>query len=111
RRLLVAGPTRSGRSTALCSVLRQAAAHGCQVIAAATAHSLLGACAAEVGARLVTPESPAIGPAPGNRTVLLVDDTEQFLDTRVGEQLSEWTRADPPELAVVAAGVSDELAV
>jgi S-DNA-T family DNA segregation ATPase FtsK/SpoIIIE len=111
RRLLVAGPTRSGRSTVLCSVLRQAAAEGWQVIAAAPARSVLGACAAEAGGRLVTPGCPGVGPPPGVRSVLLVDDSEQFLDTGVGEQLTEWTRADTPELAVVAAGVSDELAV
>jgi S-DNA-T family DNA segregation ATPase FtsK/SpoIIIE len=111
-RLLVAGPPRSGRSTVLHCVLHQLIARDCAVVVAAPPRSPLTRLAGQHGARLVTPDGTAIeAPTAGVHTVLLVDDSEAFLDTAAGDVLTDWIRAAPVGLAVLASGSSDELAV
>jgi S-DNA-T family DNA segregation ATPase FtsK/SpoIIIE len=109
-RLLVAGPPRSGRSTVLRVLARQAHAAGIATFVAAPPRSPLAADAAQLGIGRV---DPADNPAPATGwpepTLLLVDDCEAFRDTPAGDRLSAWAAARAPGLAVVAAGRTDEL--
>jgi S-DNA-T family DNA segregation ATPase FtsK/SpoIIIE len=114
-RLLVCGPPRSGRSTTLLAIARQAATRpefaDVAVLVAAAARSPLAGDAARFGLQRLAPDdscTPAF--ADGRRVLLLVDDVEVF-DTPAGDRLAEWTRRAPSGLAVVASGRSDELAV
>ncbi|MGH8960950.1 MAG: FtsK/SpoIIIE domain-containing protein [Jatrophihabitantaceae bacterium] len=110
-RLLVAGPPRSGRSSVLRCAFRQLVGTGCALVVAAPARSPLATLAECRSTRLVTPDDvTARAPTVENRTVLLVDDVEAFLDTPAGDWLTGWIRTAVPGLAVVAAGSSDELA-
>ena len=110
-RVLVAGPPRSGRSTLLRLLARQAHDCGIQTLVAAATRSPVAAEAARLGLPLLGP-GDGDGPVPlhGTRTLLLVDDTEVFADTAAGERLSALVRAGDQSLAVVAAGRSDDLA-
>lgn len=111
-RLLIAGPSRSGRSTALSMLLVQAVRAGIAVIAAAPHRSPLSGVADAHGVCLLRPDAPASAAAnlaTQPRTLLLVDDSEAFLDTPVGEVLSVTTRTAPVGLCVVVAGSSEEL--
>jgi S-DNA-T family DNA segregation ATPase FtsK/SpoIIIE len=121
-RLLVAGPTRSGRSTVLSCLRDQALRQGITVLVAAPPHSPLtrspgptnvitptdrrGAAAIPAGAQF-----PAASNGPRSRTLLLIDDSEAFTDTAVGSGLESLVQAQPAGLAVVAAGRAEELAV
>lgn len=109
-RLLVAGPPRSGKTTTLTTILLQCA--GKRTIVAAPPRSPLRAFADAVGADAIGPldESDLLRdePAPD---LLLVDDSEAFADTRVGERLAELIRCSGPSTVAVVAGGSDELAV
>jgi DNA segregation ATPase FtsK/SpoIIIE, S-DNA-T family len=109
-RILVAGPPRSGRTTVLRLLARQAKACGIATLVAATSRSPL----ADEAARLTIPSfgpDDADPPLPsGDRTLLLVDDSEAFTDTPAGDALAAWARSQDPSLAVVAAARSDELA-
>ena len=109
-RLLVAGPPRSGRSTAIATLLREARSHGIRVLLAAPRRSPL---AAQGAGGLITPddEDCTVVTSAGGRTLLLVDDVEAFLDTPVGNALDALVRRSVAGLAVVVAGRSDELAV
>ncbi|MGI8761940.1 MAG: hypothetical protein ACR2LF_11735 [Jatrophihabitantaceae bacterium] len=117
-RLLVAGPPRSGRSNALRVLLVQLLGQSVRVLVAAPRRSPLTGIARERGCRILTPED-AVWPADvlcddlgaTARTAVLVDDSEAFLDTAVGDALASYARAAPPLLAVVAAGRSEEIAV
>lgn len=111
-RLLVAGPHRSGRSTVLLCVLRQVSESGGAVMVAAPARSPLTAVARSHGLQLITPDDHDVpAPCQGSPTVVLVDDSEAFLDTAAGATLTDWARDAAPGLAIVACGTSDELAV
>lgn len=110
-RLLVAGPPRSGRSSALCTLLLQAACDGITVVVAAPHRSPLGDTAQARGIAVIAPDAPAAVAklATVQRTLLLVDDSEAFLDTPVGDALCAAVRAAPAGMAAVVAGNSDEL--
>ena len=113
-RLLVAGPPRSGRSTALCLILEQSIGARTRITVAAPRRSSLAAMATELGVDVIWPDDRAVrvGPPDGQRVLLLVDDSEAFLDTPAGDALSELVEtALPTQLAAVVAGRSDELAV
>jgi S-DNA-T family DNA segregation ATPase FtsK/SpoIIIE len=108
-RLLVAGPPRSGRTTALCLLLRQMHGNGVGAVVAAPGRSALRAEAVRLGLPVLTPQGPS-DPLPDGADVLLVDDSETFADTEAGELITGWIRKRDTSLAVVAAARSDELA-
>jgi S-DNA-T family DNA segregation ATPase FtsK/SpoIIIE len=114
-RLLVAGPPRSGRTTALRLILHQVcvAGHAASLWVAAPRRSPLLAVAAARGIKIVTPDDPpATVESPGQSPLLLlVDDSEAFLDSPVGDALSELLRRGAHGGAAVVAAHSDELAV
>ncbi len=110
-RVLVAGPPRSGRSTLLRVLLRQAHAAGIATLIAAPARSLLAAEADERGLPVIGPRDGCERAAlPGGPTLLLVDDSEAFTDSPAGERLAELVHAGDRPVAAVVAGRSDELA-
>jgi S-DNA-T family DNA segregation ATPase FtsK/SpoIIIE len=112
-RFLVAGPPRSGRTTAMRLILEQAVETDTEIWAAAPRRSALAQGAASCGVEVITPDDPATHvPTPGVRPVLLlVDDSDAFLDTPVGDALADLLRAAPASLAAVVSGRSDDLAV
>jgi S-DNA-T family DNA segregation ATPase FtsK/SpoIIIE len=112
-RLLIAGPPRSGRTTALRLIFEQAVQTETEIWAAAPRRSALAQAAASYGIEFITPDDPATHvPTPGIRPVLLlVDDSEAFLDTPVGDALADVVRAATTPLAAVVSGRSDDLAV
>ncbi len=112
-RLLVAGPSRSGRSNVLRSIGAQAPT-STRVVVVASARSPLATEARKRGWQLVTDSANAqeeFEHNEHNTALLLVDDCEQLLDTPLGDRLTELVRSAPARLAVVVAGRSDELAV
>jgi S-DNA-T family DNA segregation ATPase FtsK/SpoIIIE len=110
-RLLIAGPGRSGRSTALLTLLAQHDRIAGGMLVAAPARSPVRAEAARLGVCCVVPDDPVerLVPLPAER-ILLVDDSEAFLDTPIGEALTAWARV-AAELALVVSGRSEELLV
>lgn len=112
-RLLVAGPARSGRSSALHTLLVQAVREGVAVVVAAPRRSPLVSAAEYHGIAVVAPDAaPRAAGLPAHpRTLLLVDDSEAFLDTVVGDALAASVRAAPAALAAVVASNSDDLAL
>ncbi len=110
-RLLIAGPPRSGRSSALCTLLIQALRDGVAVVVAAARRSSLVGAAEAHGIAVLAPDAPASAAvlAGPHRTLLLVDDSETFLDTALGDALGAAVRSAPAGLAAVVAGSSDEL--
>lgn len=112
RRLLVAGPPRSGRSTTLCSMLIEACRVGTTTVVAAPVRSPLVAEARLHGTRVIDPaDTSELGNSPPHTpTLLLVDDSDAFLDCAAGDQLTSWVRASAAPLAVVVTGLSDDLA-
>jgi S-DNA-T family DNA segregation ATPase FtsK/SpoIIIE len=108
-RLIIAGPRRSGRSTVLRLVLDQL--RNRDVLVAAPRRSPLVEAAEARRIRVVTPDDPptAIGPYSGQ--LLLVDDSETFLDTQIGDALTDLLRSGRSGFAAVVAARSDELAV
>jgi len=110
-RLLVSGPPRSGRTSALCTLLVQAVRDGVAVVVAAPPRSPLVGSAEARGITVIAPDAPASAAnlTGQQRTLLLVDDSESFLDTLVGDALSASVLAAPAGLAAVVAGSSDDL--
>ncbi|HET8581669.1 MAG TPA: FtsK/SpoIIIE domain-containing protein [Jatrophihabitans sp.] len=109
-RMLVAGPPRSGRTTLLTLLARQAHALGLATVIAAASRSPLGVTARELGMPVITPAHAEAPPVPGVPTLLLVDDGESFTDSAAGERLTGWLRADAAPVAAVVAGRTDDLA-
>jgi S-DNA-T family DNA segregation ATPase FtsK/SpoIIIE len=109
-RLLVAGPPRSGRTTLLRLLARQARAAGLRTLVAATPRSLLAHDARQLAVPVIEPSDRDVGLAASTPTLLLVDDSEAFTDTVAGNLLTSWVRARDAPLAVVAAGRADDLA-
>lgn len=112
-RWLIAGPPRSGRTTLLISMLRQAATAGTHIIVAAPRRSRLGAECDRLGITLLRPdEGTASLPSTDDRPLLvLVDDSEDFLDTPTGDALTVVAKAAPAGFAFVAAGRTEDLAL
>ena len=109
-RLLVAGPPRSGRSTLLRLLARQAHDAGIATLVAATVRSPLSGEAERLAIPVIGPSDAELAPVPARRTLLLVDDSEVFTDVAAGERLAEWVRVSDAPLAVVVAGRADDLA-
>jgi S-DNA-T family DNA segregation ATPase FtsK/SpoIIIE len=107
RRLVVAGPARSGRSTVLRLLLGQSADR--PVLVAAGPRSPLTARARELDVPVLKPsDDPYALPGHG---LMLVDDCEAFTETAVGAALSEWVRADCADRIAVVAGRNDAMAI
>jgi DNA segregation ATPase FtsK/SpoIIIE, S-DNA-T family len=110
-RLLIAGPGRSGRSTALLALLAQCDRVPALVLVAAPGRSPLHAEAARLGVCCLVPDDPVERLLPPRaERVVLVDDSEAFLDTPIGEALTAWARS-AADLALVVSGRADELLV
>jgi DNA segregation ATPase FtsK/SpoIIIE, S-DNA-T family len=112
-RWLIAGPPRSGRTCLLLAILEQVVASECELLVAAPRRSALVAIARSCGVPVSLPDAvPDFAGAPNRRRLVLVDDSELFLDTAVGAALCALAQ-QPGEgnTAVVVAGRSDELAL
>lgn len=110
-RLLVAGPPRSGRSTALLTVLRQATADVDRVVVIAPDRSPVRSGAGTLGVPCLGPDTPE-PPLLDDVDLLLVDDVDSLAGSAVGAALDE--ALSPGRLrgprAVVLAGRTDALA-
>ncbi len=104
-RLLVAGPSRSGRTTALELIALQLIEFGAPVAIAARASSRLAGLRDRPGVVCLDPHTTRIPEA----TVLLVDDCETFVDTELGDGLARVARsAGSAGPAVVGSVRSDD---
>ena len=116
-RWLVAGPPRSGRSTLLRTLLQQAARLDVTVMIAAPRRSPLLDDGLALGVRVLAPDAASSSTADeleqaDGRGLILVDDSEAFLDTPAGKALCSLARrAGDGSLAIVVACRSDELAL
>jgi S-DNA-T family DNA segregation ATPase FtsK/SpoIIIE len=110
--LLVAGPPRSGRSTALLTVLAECLRTGLDVVVAAPHRSPVHERAKRLGVQVIGPETAAeaIDECPTGFAIVLVDDCEAFDDTAAGDLLTRWLRRAEPHLGAIVAGRTDELA-
>jgi S-DNA-T family DNA segregation ATPase FtsK/SpoIIIE len=108
RRLLVAGPPGSGRSSVLQLLLDQSGP--AQTWIAAPRDSPLVAAAARHAVPVITPDASPSGALP-SAGLLLVDDAEQFTDTPAGDVLLEWVRSHESGGIAVVAARTDALAV
>jgi DNA segregation ATPase FtsK/SpoIIIE, S-DNA-T family len=110
---LVTGPPRSGRTTVLTMIGEQLNPAELEILVVAPARSELTRFAQSAGLAALSPdaaESP-LTEEPRRRRIVLVDDAETFLDTPVGDALTDAVRrGDSRQIAVVAAR-SDDLAV
>ncbi len=111
---LVAGPARSGRSTALQAMAGSLLARDVQVAVVAPRRSPLRALAGLPGVRGVFgpgdagPLGDALEDGP---VVAVVDDVALLTDTAAGDVLTDLVKSDDGGRAVIAAGRNDELAV
>ena len=107
-RWLVAGPPRSGRTTALCTVLAEAVRLGLPVVVAAPDRSPLHAAAARSGVPAIRPADAVVPDL--HRTLVLVDDAPAFDDTGPGDRLAEVLVRPAADVRMVLAARSEELA-
>lgn len=110
---LVAGPPRSGRTTALTVLGKQLESANIEILVVAPARSELAHYAHLAGVLVCDVDASAysLTVAPRGRRVILIDDAEMFVDTAVGEALTDiMRRSDSHQVAVVAAR-TDDLAV
>jgi S-DNA-T family DNA segregation ATPase FtsK/SpoIIIE len=96
RRLLVAGPGRSGRSTALRLIATQLRGHGLRL--------------AWIGSGGAGPAELDLA-ALGDPQVILIEDCQSVLDTRLGDGLAAIAAAPTPAVAIVGAGRTADLAL
>lgn len=109
-RLLVAGPSRSGRSTTLVSLASQADRGGMRVVALAPNRSPLARLADDLDLDRIDPDDGRL-PGPGDRPVLVVvDDAERLADSPAEAALlaASQTRTD---LSLIVALRTEDLAV
>jgi S-DNA-T family DNA segregation ATPase FtsK/SpoIIIE len=117
---LIAGPPRSGRSTALLCMLAQLAPQGAQVVIAASARSPLAAAAVRAGLEVLGPDDalPALAGLaiergaddPWAPVILLLDDLDRFEGARLADDVAHLLRTRPEDLAVVVTARTDEVA-
>ncbi|OAA26567.1 DNA segregation ATPase FtsK/SpoIIIE, S-DNA-T family [Frankia sp. EI5c] len=113
---VIAGPARSGRSSALLAIARGLLTHGCHLTVVSPRPSPLRGLAGQ-GPVQVVEDTTSPGPhrldellPTGRRTVLLVDDVELVTATPLGEALAGVLRgARDSEQGLVAAGTTEEL--
>ncbi|MHA3705130.1 FtsK/SpoIIIE domain-containing protein [Jatrophihabitans sp. YIM 134969] len=110
-RWVVAGPPRSGRSTALVRLGTEAAdTVGATVVWWASPHSPLTTVADARGWTALDPDAAVVAVDGHERTLVLLDDADDLTDTPVSDALTTALRtAAPGRIAVVAAGRPDEL--
>ncbi len=107
---LVAGPSRSGRTTALTVIGKQLHSMATEIIVAAPARSELASFACALGIPVWDRNAPghSLTAASHGRRVILVDDAETFLDSAVEAALTEIARQrDSGQISVVAARTDD----
>lgn len=105
RRLLIAGPPRSGRTSVLRTIADQLP-RDIRGVVAARPGSALGPVAAARGWPMLSPGEPAVSVAPPE--VVLIDDLEQFRDSATAELLAVWTVQSG--ITIVAAGNTADVA-
>ncbi|MGI8677362.1 MAG: FtsK/SpoIIIE domain-containing protein [Jatrophihabitans sp.] len=111
-RFLIAGPPRAGKSVTLCVLLAESLRLGVDVVVAATNRSPLTVAARAAGVRVILPgdSQAAAGPAPTRPTMLLVDDSDAFVDGAGADRLVTWLQNPDAPLATAVAGRYDDLA-
>jgi S-DNA-T family DNA segregation ATPase FtsK/SpoIIIE len=110
RRVLIAGAPRSGRSTLLRLLSTQARDRGIALLVAAPDGSPVAELARGWGGQVLGPQAAApAAPTPG--TLVLIDDSEAFAGTVLGDRLAAWARDPELPAAIVAAARSDDLAI
>ena len=107
-RFLIAGPPRSGRSTALHTLLNEALRIGVAVVVLAGARSPLREVADHHDVRVIENDDDP-GRVPVRPTLLLVDDVEEVEGSTASEVVLHWARSADAPLGVVVAGRTDEL--
>lgn len=120
-RFLVCGPPRSGRSCVLIAIAVQVhQTEGVDLVLACGTRSGLRRWSDGLGLPAISPDDSGLATAEsllealltiGRPAVLVMDDSEQFLDSRPGDWLTELVRVSPPGLAVVVAGRGEDLAM
>ena len=105
-RLLIAGPSRSGRTTALELLAVQLVESGVRVSIAAPAHSRLTRLRDRPGVVLLDPTTTQLD----SHSVLIVDDSETLVDSGVGEALTRLARAGERSRFVVSVRSDDPVA-
>jgi S-DNA-T family DNA segregation ATPase FtsK/SpoIIIE len=110
--LLIAGPPRSGRSTLLRLLLRQAHDRGLKPVVVAGTRSPLHGAATALGVQVVRPDGalPDHVRQVRDPTLLLVDDVELVGDGRLGDDVLALLRDDEAPVVLAAAGRTDEVA-
>jgi S-DNA-T family DNA segregation ATPase FtsK/SpoIIIE len=111
RRILIIGPARSGRSTTLQLLATQAATTSLTTLVAAPQRSPLAATAQQLRLPLVDPAcADRAFPLHATPALVLVDDSEAFADTLVGDQLTALARSSGADVSIIAAACSEDLA-
>ena len=110
---LVAGPPRSGRTTALTVLGMQLNSANIEILVAAPTRSELARFAYSAGVPVwnVDADPDLLTVASRERRVILVDDAEMFVDTAVGAALTDIVRRTGADQVVVVAARTDDLAV
>ncbi len=111
---LIAGPARSGRSTALRTMARSLLAQGTPIAVVAARRSPLRALAGTPGVRGVFGPGDAgpLGEAlEAGPVVAVVDDIALLTDTAAGDVVTDVLKSDDGVRAVIAAGRNDEVAM
>jgi S-DNA-T family DNA segregation ATPase FtsK/SpoIIIE len=110
RRLLVAGPARSGRTTLLRSIGLQAPKDA-RVLVLVRPRSALATFAERHGWETLSPDSTLLAHNGGERLLVLVDDAERLADSPAADHLASWLREDPDGVAAVVAGRTEDLTI
>jgi S-DNA-T family DNA segregation ATPase FtsK/SpoIIIE len=97
RNLLIAGPARSGRTTAITSLLAQCRAAGHTVLAAWRIASPTGSLTGITPPDLAT----TIEQLPDHHGLVLIDDADQLVDSPADMPLQRWIKTAPPETKFV----------
>lgn len=117
-RFLIAGPPRSGRSTAALIIAAQARSAGLRTVVAATGRSPLCAWARQHGVTVLGPahqlasvhsSTSVLDTDHFDAEVIVVEDAEHFTDTPVGELVTDLIARS--QACVVATARSDDLLV
>jgi S-DNA-T family DNA segregation ATPase FtsK/SpoIIIE len=109
-RFLITGPARSGRTSTLIVIADQLHVAGRRALVAAPTRSRLAGWARQRGLDLITPNEDLAVPASDVDTVL-IDDSEQFVDTAAGDLLARWLVAADSGTTTVCVARSEDLMV
>jgi S-DNA-T family DNA segregation ATPase FtsK/SpoIIIE len=115
QRFLIAGPNRSGRSTALLTLVQHCGLAASQFLFIGRSISPLAGWATEIGVAHIDPLADPDDAASSRQTfdfdgrLLLIDDAETLQDTMLADVVTRML--ERPELAVAATARSEELAI